>query len=394
MEPGKLAAILDTPVISQIATRLLDLADRRRPEERVRDVMFRLTPDNAPALFAQESFEDRELSWQMLETLERVGCLLISRPKRARTVATLLESKLQVRLLPAGEDMLREHFGRPLPGASYAARWRAAVLGLAVRPGGDLEPLSRCPIEVAGRHLDEVLDGVARLLSMPAGLYPREASARAFWGMSKLLDSDNRLAAVNTARGELGALSPSPILLNVSVPSSGLPSGILFIENEATYHRVVDSRKLVGDGQLAIIWTAGFKGSSARMRRPEHLRIHGLLASSHDGLMWVEQQLAEGDGEGCWFFGDLDYAGLAILGQLRATYPRLEAWVEGYRVLLESLTAGAGHLPDETGKERQRDVGPVGCSFADGELRAGITRTGRFVDQEVWSPDMTAGPGV
>jgi len=388
--PG-LASLLDSLVIAEISARLLDIADRRRPDDRVRDVMFRITPQTAPALYEQESFEDRELSWNMLVSLESAQLVRISYPKKARTLSAILEAKPQIRLLPEGERVIREHFGRPLPGASYATRWRDAVLGMPTTPGGDLEPLSRCPIEVGGRTLEEVLNGVGSLLAMPGGLYPREASARAFWGMSKLLDSDIRLAAVNAARGELGGLSPSPILLNVSVPTSGLPSGILFIENEVTYHRAVDARLLVGDGQLAIVWTAGFKGSSTRLRQPEHIRIHGSMTSSRQGLLWVEQQLAESDGEGWWFFGDLDYAGLAILGQLRTTYPRLEAWAQGYRVLLEGLNAGAGHLPDETGKERQRDVGPVGCRYADSELRTGIARTGRFVDQEIWSPDTTVG---
>lgn len=390
--PG-LASLLDSPVIAEVAARLLDLADRRRPDDRVRDVMFRITPQTAPALYEQESFEDRELSWNMLVSLECAQLVRISYPKKARTLSAILDAKPQIRLLPEGERVIREHFGRPLPGASYVTRWRDAVLGLPTPPGGYLEPLSRCPIEVSGRTLEEVLDRVGSLLAMPAGLYPREASARAFWGMSKLLDSDVRLAAVNNARGERGGFLPSPILLNVSVPSNGLPSGILFIENEVTYHRAVDARLLVGDGQLAIVWTAGFKGSSVRLRQPEHVRLHGSMTSSREGLLWVEQQLAESDGGDCWFFGDLDYAGLAILGQLRATYPRLEAWVEGYRVLLEDLNAGAGHLPDETGKERQRDVGPVGCWFADSELRTGIARTGRFVDQEIWSPDTTLRTG-
>lgn len=389
-----IASLLHTPVIAEIALRLLDLADRRNPEDRVLDVMFRLTPKTAPALYQQESFEDRELSWNILVSLETARLVRISYPKKARTLAAILEAKPQIRLLPEGEQVIREHFNRPLPRETYATRWRDAVLSLSAPAGGDLVPLSRCPIAVGGRTLEEVRDRLVDLLVMPAGLYPREASAKAFWGMSKLLDSDIRLAAVNSARGTLGGFSPSPILLNVSIPPSGLPSGLLFIENEVTYHRAVDARPQVGDGQLALVWTAGFKGSSARLRQPDQIRVHGSAASSPEGLRWLEQQLTQGDGAGSWFFGDLDYSGLAILRQLRATYPQLEPWREGYGPLLEVLNTGAGHLPDETGKELQRDVGPIGCEFADRELRAGIVRTGRFVDQEVWVPGMTVSAGI
>jgi len=82
----------------------------------------------------------------------------------------------------------------------------------------------------------------------------------------------------------------------------------------------------------------------------------------------------------CHFWGDLDYAGIAILKSLRRRFPTIEAWKPGYALLLEQLSDG--HMVGEAGKQEQVDPGDSGCRYADRQLLPAIRRHARFLDQE------------
>jgi hypothetical protein len=83
-----------------------------------------------------------------------------------------------------------------------------------------------------------------------------------------------------------------------------------------------------------------------------------------------------------FFWGDLDYAGMAILRELGAVFPGTRAWEPGYEPMVGALESALGHLPEEAAKERQDDPGPTGCRYADEVLRPALHRTGLFYDQE------------
>ena len=381
-----LEPIIQHDVIRQFLSRLIDLADKRPPEDRVRDVMQRLSPKSAPLFFKQESYEDKQFAWKMLESLAEENIIRIDKPNKTLHSNAPFEDKPQIRLTDIGEELLRISLNRPLPSLRYAMRWRQAILALDTDSEGELEPLSRCPIEIAQRSLQEVIEKIRLLMQLPSDLFAREASAQAFWGSSKILDSDARLAAVNLARGSKGAFRASPILLNVTLPKSSEPKGILFIENEATYHRAVFAKNWIEKDQLALVWSAGFKASSNRIRNSKDISIHFGYAEDLTHATWFLSQLQNSDGGNFWFFGDLDYSGLAILTQLRSTYPKLTAWRPGYDSLLELLESSLSHTPEEVGKERQRDSGSTGCLYADQTLRPALMKHRRFVDQEAWTP--------
>jgi hypothetical protein len=83
------------------------------------------------------------------------------------------------------------------------------------------------------------------------------------------------------------------------------------------------------------------------------------------------------------FYGDLDFAGLAILAKLRQSFPDARAWRAGYDPLLARLEAGGGHSPAAARKQGQRDPGTTGCVYADEVLLPAIRMHYRFVDQEI-----------
>jgi hypothetical protein len=83
-----------------------------------------------------------------------------------------------------------------------------------------------------------------------------------------------------------------------------------------------------------------------------------------------------------FFWGDLDFSGMAILASLRSGFPSAQAWRSGYEPMLTRLIDGDGHSPAESGKERQRPVDQTGCPYADDALIPALKFYGRFVDQE------------
>ncbi|MBT3206544.1 MAG: hypothetical protein HN349_19675 [Gammaproteobacteria bacterium] len=84
-----------------------------------------------------------------------------------------------------------------------------------------------------------------------------------------------------------------------------------------------------------------------------------------------------------WFWGDLDYSGMAILKVLRQRFENVQAWPEGYAPLFQLLEDGGGHAPDSADKSDQVDPVFTGCLYADNKLLPAIRHYGKFVDQEI-----------
>ena len=126
--------------------------------------------------------------------------------------------------------------------------------------------------------------------------------------------------------------------------------------------------------------------------RALHARGHRVTFYEPDALV-LDTSAARGlEAVGAWlfgksdlpvrFFGDLDFAGMQILGSLREVFAQAEAWRPGYAKLATVLSAGDGHTPEAAGKGRQGDPGITGCAYADGVLLPLMRQSGRFVDQE------------
>lgn len=240
-----------------------------------------------------------------------------------------------------------------------------------------MEALRRVPIEVAGQVAQRVVERIARMRELAPGTLAREASARYLWGLSKLLD--NRVDAVNAALGH-GVLREKPLLVNVHAPDSALRE-ILFVENEVSYLVAAAT----SPSWRALVWSSGFMASARRLREVGGMNLHATVASSRDGLLRLQALLMSGAGLPFGFFGDLDFAGMRILRQLRYCFPSMVAWEPGYRVLVHQLNCGEGHAPEAGEKTGQTDPGTTGCKLADEHLLPAIRKTGMFVDQEIFN---------
>ncbi|MBM5571097.1 hypothetical protein GM173_05820 [Deefgea chitinilytica] len=239
-------------------------------------------------------------------------------------------------------------------------------------------------LDVPGRTAHEIVQQLALLPSIAEEpLLLREVSARLFWGLSKVLDGRQQLVAAILQVDDC-PFPEMPIQLLVFLPSEDF-TGVLFVENSATYEQATRSGA-EHYSNLALIFASGFRGSARRLRSASGASVyfagHGSLdekqRNKFQAWLWREEFKLP-----CWFWGDLDYAGMRILAALRKVFDETSAWEPGYRIMLERLLAGQGHTPESGAKTGQLIIEATGCAYADLELIPAMVLTGKFVDQEV-----------
>jgi hypothetical protein len=249
---------------------------------------------------------------------------------------------------------------------------------MAQRFPGDTASLRQRSIQIPGRIAEEVVEALVAVGTQATkGPTLRQLSARCFWGDSKLLDGRQELL-----RGLFPDLSVTPRRLLVDLYLPPKIEGVLFIENLDSYLDALGQRSVTDAVGLVLVYSAGFRGSAERIRRREGVCLH-----YHGETSLAQRQRLEmwwfGESDEVLpslFWGDLDYAGIAILKTLRLRFPDMLAWQPGYRPMLERLADG--HRAVDAGKQEQADPGESGCPYADLQLLPSIRKLGRFVDQE------------
>ena len=280
--------------------------------------------------------------------------------------------------------------------AHLAARWAPSGTGTPPDVPGLLDYLARNPLTALdGLPLDaasQSLEQLHTLCRAGKAMALREASARVFQGRAKLLDSREELLRLLGATA--GQFSEPPVQLLLAPPASGGPfTQVLFVENLVSFEHMADTRAPAWRDSL-LVYAAGFRGSARRLRSRSGCRLYLRAGVAADSLPAVERWLFDGEERPVHFFGDLDFAGMAILASLREVFAQAVAWTPGYRVLAELLAQGGGHTPELAAKTRQDDPGTTGCPYADVDLLPLMRAQGRFVDQEVFdlsgTPDAIA----
>ena len=322
--------------------------------------------------------ESADQQWQLIESLQRLGVLHIKPGKRSLLDAPWSGAKLA--FPPSAETTLRHWLNRPaLP--SELERWRKLVSRYAGAFPGDSDALFRRRLVIPGHTDEETLVALARVSTIREPITLRQLSAALFRGDSKLLDDREEL---------IRSLFPHlPIRQRAIVVAIHLPEvieGILFVENQESYISASEGA-LPGTGQLALVYTAGFRSSAERIREPDGALLH----FSGTGIERWRETL-----DGWWFtrkecplprffFGDLDYSGMQILAALRRRFGEVTAWQPGYAYLLERVIADGGHAPDAADKRLQIDPETTGCTYAD-EVLLPAMRSYGFMDQEALIP--------
>lgn len=247
-------------------------------------------------------------------------------------------------------------------------------------------------LKVSGKSTDDIIAAFARVPQMAEYcLSLRELSASCFWGDSKYLDSRQDLL-IKLFPQVTELLSARARLLQVKLPAE--IQGVLIIENQDTFVRACLG-KLAGAENLAIVYGAGFRVAAEYLREPGRI-LFGYVSDaanssqprqsiSLDAAVREQFEARWFNTAASWpvyFFGDLDYSGMAILASLRKQFPAAEAWQPGYSTLLQQLQMGGGHSAEQSGKTMQKVVSQTGCSYADSVLIPALQQTSRFMDQE------------
>lgn len=358
-----------------LVDRLEDAELRGKPLSRP----IKLDERTFPALYHAQFESEREAVWANVERLQHAGWIRLTLDQPRLGTATY-ERRPRVTIMDAAA--VRGAAGRPERIRSASELWQAAVqAGLDATDAGKAV-VKRHLVSVPGRSAEEVVERLNLMRSLvDAPLLLREVSAQLFWNQSKVLDGRQALVAAVLGVDEC-PFPEMPVQLLAALPSQQI-NGVLFIENQTTFERASrdDSGRYAG---LALAFSAGFKASARRLRRADGVSVY--LAAHRDqtpaqrdvftAWLFGERTLP------CWFWGDLDHAGMGILAAMRTSFPSLGAWRVGYQPMVALLDAGDGHLPEHAGKQAQHTVTRTGCDYADHVLIPALLKHGRFVDQE------------
>lgn len=376
MEPH---AALGEPLVQRVLARVLDRLDTQPAAERTNSIRVNLDARTAPEIHEAESLSARAVAWASIDGIVTAGWATIDYRKHRRHGAREeREPYLDFQWPDAVEDLVRARLNRPRKAASYSSRWRSLLLEANVPLSETARTkLSSMPIEITGRPIEAVFSRFLSIRDLAhEPLLLREISSRVFWGLSKMLDGRADAVAALLDCEEC-PFPEQPIVLNVHAIAE--PKTFIFVENHVAFERLKNRDNL---GEVALIFSSGFRGAAARLRKIGGCSVYYSRASDSFAMAAFERDLFSVADIPTFFWGDLDYSGMAILASLRTILPSAQAWRPGYDPMLARLTSGDGHSPRESGKERQRMIEATGCAYADEQLIPALKATQRFLDQE------------
>ena len=240
------------------------------------------------------------------------------------------------------------------------------------------------PICRQGQTAEQVVDGfaqAAKMLHEPMTL--RTLSAKCFWADSKFLDAREALVRRLLPTADRHLIT-RPLLIHIAMAET--TEQVLFVENQDTFLQLLALQRCHSlCSYTTLVNSAGFRGASYRIRQ------RGATQFSHVQLYDAEQfqtfqqwWFSEGSlTMPCYFWGDLDFSGMAILAALEQGFSSITAWQPGYKAMLNYHSRGLCHSGEASGKQRQIDPGDVHCSYANNTLLPLLRSTEMFVDQEV-----------
>lgn len=372
-------AYLHDPFVSVLLNTLLTHIDKGRVRP------LRVNNKTLPALFDYSS-GNTDYYWSLIVDLaDKYGIFLIDLA-RARPGVEVYE-KARLVLQADAESLLRDWLNRPRM-EPYAVSWNRAVERNAPYFMADGAALLAKPIRRQGQTAEQVVDGfaqAAKILHEPMTL--RTLSAKCFWADSKFLDSREDLVRRLLPTADTHLIT-RPLLIHIAMAET--TEQVLFVENQDTFLQLLALQRC---GSLCsnttLVNSAGFRGASSRIRHQGATQFTHVQPYDGDHFQAFQQWwLNEGNAAiPCYFWGDLDFSGMAILVALAQGFTNITAWQPGYRAMLSYHSSGLCHSGEASGKQRQIDPGDVHCTYANNVLLPLMRSSEMFVDQEVVSMD-------
>lgn len=373
------------PAIAALLNALVERIDNIPFAARSRPLTFLLNAENWPEFFVIEQPGERAVAWGWVGTLAKQPGITLELDRQKRVLdLDIWERRPRLIVTADAEEFLRQATGRPPRDRSWITEWRQAVRGRF----GDSELAARLisrPITILQRPAEDILQRFVAIAALPgSNLMLHEVASRQFWGLSKILNGQQEAIAMLLEQPAC-PFPDKPVQLLVAPLTENLDAPILFIENAATFESLASRRLPLAQGFL-LVFASGYRATARRIRSREGssvyfspLAVESGIAAQRRFLDWLYSPDSE---RPVYFWGDLDYAGMDILKELRVVFPAARAWQAGYGALLERLIAGESHAPDEARKSGQIDPARTGCDYADAVLLPALREHGRFVDQE------------
>ncbi|MCK4708114.1 MAG: hypothetical protein KAU21_05805, partial [Gammaproteobacteria bacterium] len=288
--------------------RLLQTIIYRRDKNPDSKTGLTLNKKILPELF--ELGEDSDLIWNLFKTLfDGSNPVFTFHENKKRNFHDPVYTDARIRFLPQSEVMLRQWLDRPVQ-KSELKLWQTAVEQHKNKFPGEVERLYGSKISVSGKTPEDIVEGFLKINKYHNDeLTLRNLSPRCFWQDSKFLD--NREELIRQLYPHL-RITTRPVMVSVYLPEN--VHGILFIENQDSYTQAI--RAVPNEVKnMALVYSAGFKLSAQRIRKPYGVSLHFHDQSSQQlqqkFLSWwyVNSQ----NNWPVYFWGDLDYAGMDIL---------------------------------------------------------------------------------
>lgn len=387
MTQGKIGAWVQAPLIQRILRELVKSAEELNLSEKF-----------APELHDTADPEAADFAWAQLDEAVALGWFELAFRKNVRVDnwsrarrRPYLQAHAQTR------QMVLEHCqdAACVEAHQRLAAWRDALDRHQDLTDEQRRLLINDPIGgwTGSLSPEKVIEALLAFKRQPDfHLFQREASARHFWGISKLIKDGEAFFKLWL---EVGALpyreAKAPLL--VQLPARRL-SGILFIENLTTYEstcELVRSRTLGMTGpdvfsELALVYSQGNQAVGSIRHGMAELRPSVADAGKPFAASWLSRiadELCMGDQNlPVYFWGDLDLAGMRMLESLTKHLPHARAWWPGYAPMVAALLQGNGHEPLAADKEGQACSELLTCPVAKTHLMPAMKSTGRFLDQE------------
>ncbi|WP_339073939.1 Wadjet anti-phage system protein JetD domain-containing protein [Teredinibacter turnerae] len=337
---------------------------------------MRVNSKTMPELFDFNNEETKYL-WSLVKSLNNEYHILSIRYGRTKPFQEAYDNA-QLLFNDEKEELVRDWLNRPALDP-YSLVWHEALRKMADKFEDHGQTFSEQIVRLPDRGAEQTLRAFARIggeLQKPITL--RALSARCFWGDSKFLDHREELVRTLYPNSSHN-LQSRPVLMTVDLASHF--RRVLFVENQDTFLAL----SKMALPEVSLVYSGGFRGASARIRTSGNVAFSYLGITDEDTRNAFERWWLGLDDDKVakvYFWGDLDFTGMAILKALRVCFPKIAAWKTGYYPLLKRLEQGLGHDQETSGKERQKDPELTGCEIADLELLPAMRAAGEFVDQE------------
>lgn len=369
--------VIEEPFIQHILHTMLDKVERGVSP------YIRVNEKSAPDLYRFNE-EDTDYLWGLVTLLDNEYHVLTIKKNKQRFPEGPYH-KNQLYLVEDRIPLLREWLDRPALDP-YSQVWQIMVNEYSKKIPehyhADLTLLSDNPIRYGHKSAEQVVKAFCRIPEeLNRNLNLRSLSAKCFWGDSKFLDSRRQLLKALFPQ-QAHFIQRRPVMINVYLAPEF--EQVLFIENQDSF---LEMKQLCETkaAKIALIYSAGFKGSAQRIRKPQsvvwsYLNKVDAETANRFTYWWFNDSP---ENLPVYFWGDLDFAAMSILAALRLSFPQLRAWQPGYAAMIRYFEKGIAHRPVEAGKQKQHAPRETGCAYADGVLLPLLRDSEQCVDQEI-----------